>query len=60
MLANVPPIKMRLDLLELAGADLIVTDVKTSRSRWNGSRASRSGATSMSGDAKYDHSPGDR
>ena len=26
---------MRLDLLELQGSDLIVTDLKTSRSRWN-------------------------
>ena len=35
LLADAPPIEMRLDQLELAGADLIVTDVKTSRSRWN-------------------------
>jgi len=35
LLTGVPPIEMRLDLLELAGADLIVTDIKTSRSRWN-------------------------
>jgi putative RecB family exonuclease len=36
LLAYVPPIEMRLDLLELtADGDLIVTDVKTSRSRWN-------------------------
>jgi CRISPR/Cas system-associated exonuclease Cas4 (RecB family) len=35
LLADVPPIEMRLDLLELQGPDLIVTDVKTSRSRWN-------------------------
>ncbi|MGD0090639.1 MAG: PD-(D/E)XK nuclease family protein, partial [Planctomycetota bacterium] len=34
-LPDVPPIEMRLDLLELAGPDLVVTDVKTSRSRWN-------------------------
>ncbi|MGD0093856.1 MAG: PD-(D/E)XK nuclease family protein [Planctomycetota bacterium] len=34
-LPDVPPMEMRLDLLELAGPDLIVTDVKTSRSRWN-------------------------
>mgnify|MGYP000019066450 CR=1 FL=1 len=26
---------MRLDLLELDGSDLIVTDLKTSRSKWN-------------------------
>jgi hypothetical protein len=35
LLTDVPPIEMRLDLLELAGPDLIMTDVKTSRSRWN-------------------------
>ena len=35
LLADVPPIEMRLDLLELSGPDLIVTDIKTSRSRWN-------------------------
>jgi CRISPR/Cas system-associated exonuclease Cas4 (RecB family) len=34
-LPGVPPIEMRLDLLELDGTNLIVTDVKTSRSRWN-------------------------
>ena len=35
LLADVPPIEMRLDLLELRGADLIVTDLKTSKSRWS-------------------------
>ena len=35
LLADVPPIEMRLDLLELNGTDLIVTDLKTSKSRWN-------------------------
>ena len=35
LLADVPPIEMRLDLLELDGSDLIVTDLKTSRSKWN-------------------------
>ncbi|HEY3319184.1 MAG TPA: PD-(D/E)XK nuclease family protein [Planctomycetota bacterium] len=39
LLPGVPPIEMRLDLLELNGADLIVTDVKTSRSRWNEMKA---------------------
>jgi RecB family exonuclease len=35
IVAEAPPIEARIDLLELAGNDLIVTDVKTSRSRWN-------------------------
>ena len=35
LLADVPPIEMRLDLLELSGGDLIVTDLKTSKSRWS-------------------------
>jgi hypothetical protein len=35
LLSDAPPIEMRLDLLELDGPDLIVTDLKTSRSRWN-------------------------
>jgi CRISPR/Cas system-associated exonuclease Cas4 (RecB family) len=35
VLSDAPPIEMRLDLLELDGPDLIVTDLKTSRSRWN-------------------------
>lgn len=35
LLADAPPIEMRLDLLELRGADLIVSDWKTSRSRWS-------------------------
>lgn len=36
LLADIPPIEMRLDLLELTrDGDLIVTDIKTSRSRWN-------------------------
>lgn len=40
LLADVPPIEMRLDLLELtASGDLIVSDVKTSRSRWNDTNA---------------------
>lgn len=38
LLPDVPPIKMRLDLLELRGDDLIVTDLKTSRSSWNESK----------------------
>lgn len=40
LLLNVPPLEMRLDLLELtAGGDLIVSDLKTSRSRWNDEKA---------------------
>ena len=35
LLAEAPPIEMRVDLLELSGTDLIVSDWKTSRSRWN-------------------------
>ena len=35
LLADVPPIEMRLDLLELNGTDLIVSDLKTSKSRWS-------------------------
>jgi len=35
LLADVPPIESRIDLLELRGTDLIVSDLKTSRSRWN-------------------------
>jgi RecB family exonuclease len=35
LLADVPPIEMRLDLLELRGTDLIVSDLKTSKSRWS-------------------------
>jgi RecB family exonuclease len=35
LLADVPPIEMRLDLLELSGENLIVSDLKTSKSRWS-------------------------
>ena len=36
VVAEVPlPIESRIDLVELHGKDLIVTDLKTSRSRWN-------------------------
>ncbi len=35
LLADVPPIESRLDLLELQGDDLIVSDLKTSRSRYS-------------------------
>lgn len=40
LLLNVPPLEMRLDLLELtAEGDLVVSDLKTSRSRWNDDKA---------------------
>src|SRR5579862_267485 len=42
LLADVPPLEMRLDLLELRGTDLLVTDLKTSRSRWNDAKVSES------------------
>lgn len=35
LLADVPPIESRIDLLELHGTDLVVSDLKSSRSRWN-------------------------
>jgi hypothetical protein len=35
LLADVPPLEMRLDLMELVNGDLVVTDVKTARSKWN-------------------------
>ena len=35
LLPDVPPIEMRVDLLELRDKQLIVTDWKTSKSRWN-------------------------
>ena len=35
LLADVPPIESRIDLLELQGTDLVVSDLKSSRSRWN-------------------------
>ncbi len=39
LLPDVPPVEMRLDLLEVLGPDLIVTDLKTARSRWNDEKA---------------------
>ena len=39
LLSDAPPIEARLDLVELRGTDLIVTDVKTSRSRWSDDKA---------------------
>ncbi len=35
LLADVPPIESRIDLLELQGKNLVVSDLKSSRSRWN-------------------------
>lgn len=35
LLADVPPIESRIDLLELQSTDLVVSDLKSSRSRWN-------------------------
>ena len=42
LLADVPPIESRIDLLELQGTNLIVSDLKTSRSRWNDSKVQES------------------
>src|ERR1035437_2970369 len=35
LLADVPPIESRIDLLELQGTNLVVSDLEFSRSRWN-------------------------
>lgn len=35
LLTETPPLEARLDLLELDGEDLLVTEIKTSKSRWN-------------------------
>ncbi len=39
LLADTPPIEARMDLLELDGSDLVVSDLKTSRSSWNEAKA---------------------
>jgi RecB family exonuclease len=39
ILPDVPPIEMRLDLAEIRGDDLIVADLKTSKSVWNEQKA---------------------
>jgi CRISPR/Cas system-associated exonuclease Cas4 (RecB family) len=39
LLSDAPPVEARLDLVELRGADLVVTDLKTSRSRWTDDKA---------------------
>lgn len=35
LLPETPPLEARLDVLELDGEDLLVTEIKTSKSRWN-------------------------
>lgn len=35
LLPETPPLEARLDVLELDGTDLLVTEIKTSKSRWN-------------------------
>lgn len=35
LLPETPPLEARLDVLELDGNDLLVTEIKTSKSRWN-------------------------
>jgi len=43
LLAEVPPIEMRLDLLELhSNGDLVIEDFKTSKSRWPDSKVQES------------------
>ena len=42
LLADVPPIESRIDLLELHGTDLVVSDLKSSRSRWNDTKVQES------------------
>ena len=42
LLVHVPPIESRIDLLELHGTDLVVSDLKTSRSRWNDTKVQES------------------
>lgn len=42
LLADVPPIECRLDLVQLAGTELILSDVKTSKSRWGSAKTAES------------------
>ena len=42
LLADVPPIESRIDLLELQGTNLVVSDLKTARSRWNDAKVQES------------------
>jgi len=39
LLSDAPPVETRLDLVELRGTELVVTDIKTSRSRWGDDKA---------------------
>ena len=42
LLAYAPPVEMRLDLVEIDGLDLVVTDWKSSRSSWNEAKVAES------------------
>src|SRR6185295_17156681 len=42
LLADVPPIESHVDLLELQGTNLVVSDLKSSRSRWNEAKVQES------------------
>ena len=42
LLPDAPPMEARLDVLELDGTDLLVSEVKTSRSRWNDQKVAES------------------
>ena len=42
LLAEVPAIESHIDLLELQGTNLVVTDLKSSRSRWNDAKVQES------------------
>jgi CRISPR/Cas system-associated exonuclease Cas4 (RecB family) len=42
LLADVPVIESRIDLLELSGTDLVVSDLKTSKCRWNETKVQES------------------
>jgi len=42
LLADVPPIECRLDLVEMAGNNLLLSDVKTSKSRWGSAKTAES------------------
>ena len=40
--ADVPPVESRIDLMELQGTDLVVSDLKSARSRWNETKVQES------------------
>ncbi|MBI3832496.1 MAG: PD-(D/E)XK nuclease family protein [Planctomycetes bacterium] len=42
LLPDAPPLEARLDVLELDGADLLVSELKTSKSRWNDQKVAES------------------